>query len=721
MQYQKIYDELVKLKIKLYQNEKDGLLDATGVAEQLLNILDNIIEREPSKAEVVQQSVEDLYNSLFCGDVLQAADSIAEIISILDKYEIQNFTGDHKKRLDIKVDRTFGEFYQHNIMKMENSPTHMYDNVVKWCLKNEIQNYDEILIDTEGNMAVNSENRWWRLNSLKDREDAVEIAIQEIKDKNYISQLYIFGLGNMDYVNQILLEIPEDTAVFIYEPDSKIFQTNLKYRNMERIFQRQYTCLFVEDINAGLMESYVSSIADAVQTRYLYTFVSPAYDSVYLEQIEKKVQSVNTAMEIGCARENTIVDRNSEINYARIMNLSLLYKSTSLLKFKEKCIKDIDVEDIPVIIVAAGPSLDKNIHQLKLAQGKAFIIAVDSAIRMLEKYNIKPDAYVTLDAIKPAVLFENKIAKETPIFYCGHSSYNNIKDLQGKKIFIDAEPFMGNVLKSRGKEAGEISPGGSVANAAFAIAQFVGFKNIIMVGLDLAFAEDKKHASVVYNEKSVKEEESSKYTYVDGIHGEKLLTYQNFILYKEWYERKLENSDVKMINATEGGAKIKGAENVTLQEAIKRYCVQSVDIGSIIQSCDNIFQLEEKKSYMEMLYKLKEECVQIKKYYHQCLKWYMQIQNKKNIVLLKKTMKKIRKADIDAQCFFVNEIVSDYASEETENVYMHMYAQAGTEESQWTEINQNIENGILVTKALICGAEKAVDNFEKCIKVMNEQ
>ena len=120
MQYQKIYDELVKLKIKLYQNEKDGLLDATGVAEQLLNILDNIIEREPSKAEVVQQSVEDLYNSLFCGDVLQAADSIAEIISILDKYEIQNFTGDHKKRLDIKVDRTFGEFYQHNIMKMEN-------------------------------------------------------------------------------------------------------------------------------------------------------------------------------------------------------------------------------------------------------------------------------------------------------------------------------------------------------------------------------------------------------------------------------------------------------------------------------------------------------------------------------------------------------------------------------------------------------------------------
>lgn len=49
--------------------------------------------------------------------------------------------------------------------------------------------------------------------------------------------------------------------------------------------------------------------------------------------------------------------------------------------------------DTTGIVVAAGPSLNKNIYELKKAKGKAFIVAVDTAIKPLLKAGIVPDMF----------------------------------------------------------------------------------------------------------------------------------------------------------------------------------------------------------------------------------------------------------------------------------------------------------------------------------------
>ena len=60
--------------------------------------------------------------------------------------------------------------------------------------------------------------------------------------------------------------------------------------------------------------------------------------------------------------------------------------------------------EMPAIIVSAGPSLNENIEELKKAKNKAFIIAVDTAMKPLLRNGIIPDMYAIIDGTKPLEL-----------------------------------------------------------------------------------------------------------------------------------------------------------------------------------------------------------------------------------------------------------------------------------------------------------------------------
>ena len=70
--------------------------------------------------------------------------------------------------------------------------------------------------------------------------------------------------------------------------------------------------------------------------------------------------------------------------------------------------------DVPAFVVSAGPSLNKNIKELRRAKNKSFIIAVDTAVKPLLQEGIVPDMFATLDGIKPLELVETEQAKELP-------------------------------------------------------------------------------------------------------------------------------------------------------------------------------------------------------------------------------------------------------------------------------------------------------------------
>lgn len=67
--------------------------------------------------------------------------------------------------------------------------------------------------------------------------------------QNYISCLYIFGMGNLDTIRKITEYLPTDTMIFIYEPNPKIFGVNSYYSDWSEVLNKENVVLFVEGLN----------------------------------------------------------------------------------------------------------------------------------------------------------------------------------------------------------------------------------------------------------------------------------------------------------------------------------------------------------------------------------------------------------------------------------------------------------------------------------------
>ena len=81
-----------------------------------------------------------------------------------------------------------------------------------------------------------------------------------------------------------------------------------------------------------------------------------------------------------------------------LMQENILCNAKYVIKgYKTRQFVDVIPRNIPAIIVAAGPSLNKNILELKRLKGRAFIIAVDTAIKPLLNAGIIPDMYAVVD------------------------------------------------------------------------------------------------------------------------------------------------------------------------------------------------------------------------------------------------------------------------------------------------------------------------------------
>ena len=82
-------------------------------------------------------------------------------------------------------------------------------------------------------------------------------------------------------------------------------------------------------------------------------------------------------------------------------------------------------EDIPFILVGAGPSLDDSIDFLKSVQDKAIIVTSNSPYRKLINSGIKPHLVVTADPLEPTLAGFQNVSLEGVPLACPFSAYRN--------------------------------------------------------------------------------------------------------------------------------------------------------------------------------------------------------------------------------------------------------------------------------------------------------
>lgn len=457
-----------------------------------------------------------------------------------------------------------------------------------------LDNYNKnenILID-EKQALIYKNGREWILTSRYDADYAGDIWAEQLDDVNSTALIIIAGLGNGIYIKKALKRLHKDAKVIIYEPDIDIFVEAMKHVDLTDIIER--CILIVKGINDKILPTLMSGGMSYSLIEYTRFYILPNYWNIYEADIMNVKETITDAIARQQMDKNTYITYGQEVFNNMLSNLWMVLSNSSVNELYNAIAVNEEYKNVPAVIVAAGPSLNKNIEKLKKYREKVFVIACDAALNPLLDNDIIPDIAVSVDSHKPLSNFSNDKVKYIP-FVLGSKCIEWFQnEHNGKKFFFGDSYLLDKLLENFNKEFGMLDTGGSVANDAFSLADLLGFKNIILIGQDLAYSNGIYYAKGVVKKQIQKNTDGM--VEVDGYYGDKVWTKLNLDSYRRWFEQQIEFKDyLNVINSTEGGAMIHGAVNMTLDEACDKYCDKEIDFTTAINNAKPTFTEAELK------------------------------------------------------------------------------------------------------------------------------
>jgi len=244
----------------------------------------------------------------------------------------------------------------------------------------------------------------------------------------------------------------------------------------------------------------------------------------------------------------------------------------------------------PGIVVAAGPSLHRDLETLSSLADRAVILAVQTTFRLLLERGIVPNFVTSLDfhAISAGFFEGVSDARRTHLVAEPKATWHVIDTYPGPVSILDNR-WMRLVLGDELAARDGLKAGATVAHLAFYLAAYMGCDPIILVGQDLAFTGHVFYVPGVeihrvwrgeinrFNTMEMKEWEriarnGDILRKVRGVDGSELYTDELLFTYLEQFEKDMGSVSARVINASQGGAAIRGTESLPLAEAAERFC-----------------------------------------------------------------------------------------------------------------------------------------------------
>ncbi|WP_107923587.1 motility associated factor glycosyltransferase family protein [Lysinibacillus parviboronicapiens] len=372
---------------------------------------------------------------------------------------------------------------------------------------------------------------------------------------------------------------------------------------------------------------------------------SPNYEKLFPEfylQILKKVKDI---------QKSNMVNEVTIFSYSEIWqknfseNLISLFEDRNLVKLEQ-------AYSCPVIIASGGPSLTKQLPLLKKIQDNVIIIAAGSTINSVLHYGIEPDYVASIDGAEESYdQFRELELNGSKLFYSvfNHPGIRKKFGNRGYAFTANSDKAIHRYLTEKiGLNLPTIVGGGSIAQYAYSLAQYISSGPIALIGQDLAYTNNQTHAA--NNKQAERIEESWKKSdnmfTVDGFDGEAVWTSSVFNSMRITFEQMIENYPPKNIvfNCTEGGVRLKGFEQKSFKDFCEEY-VQEELPKKVKRIEDHAYKVsqDEWEKLKELLEAELEDYVQIIKYLSKGLTALEN--NGSNTVFNNKTLKKLNKVD----------------------------------------------------------------------------
>lgn len=535
--------------------------------------------------------------------------------------------------------------------------------------------------------------------------------------------IVIVGISNGVHIKKIMESVPKTVNILIYEPSYEIFRRAMEEVDLSFIFELDIPVgIIVEEINGFEKERYFRYFITYDNIISLKLFISGNYKELFPKKMEEFISFLNRYLSSIEISWNTVV-RYTDVNAGNVFhNMHYLYEGYSV-----EDLRGILPEDVPVIVVSAGPSLSKNIKDLKKAVGKACIIATDTAMKPLLNEGIIPDLFVIVDGLKPAELFEHKDISKCGMVTMTAVSKEPMDMHKGKKYFYYSNsPYetelirMIDAMDERTIRVTDLPTGGSVATSAYSLGVHMGAKTVILIGQDLALTGNKVHVDGAFkDEKCEIDMESGMYVEVESVCGGKVVTRLDFKNYLDWFEMTIKAwNHIQTIDATEGGALIHGTKVMTLKKAIKKYCVREYNVKWHLARIPRIFSTEEEKNYALQYFENSVTCLdEVKKKAGDGIAYYEKLQKlmetgKQGTKQFQNTYKKIKKINRFMETDAMAETVIDSLKGVEFALRPTIYH---VKEDEKDEMNDVAEQGKLLLSAITYASDEIKEMLSETI------
>ncbi|EOG1216588.1 6-hydroxymethylpterin diphosphokinase MptE-like protein, partial [Campylobacter jejuni] len=378
----------------------------------------------------------------------------------------------------------------------------------------------------------------------------------------------IYGIGNALLIKNLAKHYKH---LFVFESEIELFILALSTIDLSEELKVYKIVLF--DCVAKDLEIQIAMIFDQQSIlEYLSLYVMFISSHYYLKYYEASILFVNEL----CIKSASVAIRNADITCFLpllthgqfLQNIPSMLESIPFQRILSQRKNKFD----NAIVVSAGPSLAKQLSLLKAYQDKAVIFCADGALSMLEKKGIVPDYVTNLDFTDLAMkFFQNKENKTSLNMLSCATHLSLVHFLDNKSVVLRDDPLY---QRFNLNDFGYIDTGTHVSHFSYTLALALGFKNIIMIGQDLAFDEEGNSHSKGFDfgEKFSGEENIDKLKVpAYGGKGEVLthITWNDYRIKLE-YLFACNDQKAKFYNATEGGARINFTEELSFKECCEK-------------------------------------------------------------------------------------------------------------------------------------------------------
>jgi len=392
---------------------------------------------------------------------------------------------------------------------------------------------------------------------------------------------FVHGLGLGYHITALRERIADDAVIVVIEPNLALIATALAHVDLTAALDGGRLIFITSDEKSALharLQPHTALMMLGAR------FVSHPPSQRVAGEFHGRVRALLTEF-VAFSRTSVItLVHNAQITCRNIMqNIGAYASTTSIAPLENR------YAGMPAVIVSAGPSLRKNIDQLIDARDRVVVCAVQTTLKTLMDRGIVPDFVTSLDYHEVSKqYFDGVSGLENVHLVAEPKATWHVLDRYPGPVSILDNPFARLLIGDHLAPRAALPAGATVAHLAFYLARYMGCDPIIFIGQDLAYTGYVYYAPGMeihrawrseinrFNPMETREWERTARMgkmlrpTVDA-NGEKIYTDDLLFTYLEQFERDIAQTSNRVINATEGGARIRGAEHIPLTEALERY------------------------------------------------------------------------------------------------------------------------------------------------------